>query len=181
MPGYSRMRLPEAYRALLTLDARGFAWEWVRRNPDFRAIWTSSGEAARRSSALALAAVHRSARPVINLPLHPLARRWSPWGLTFRSRPGHAGDRSAADRLAAISRSSRADDRPAGALGSIDRRPPLPAGGVGRSRRTHGRARRNVDPDPTTGCAGIATLGPRRTRAGAWQTVWDLSPPRPQS
>lgn len=162
MPGYNRMRLPEAYRALLTLNARGFAWEWVRRNPDFRAIWTLTGEAARRSSALAIAAVHRSTRPVINLAQHSLARRWSPWGLTFRGRSRHAGDRSAAGRLAAVSRRGRADDRPASALGAIDRRSPLPAGGLGRSRGPHGRARRNVDPDPTTRRAGIATLDPRR-------------------
>ena len=87
MPGYSRMRLPEAYRDLLTLDARGFAWEWLRRNPDFRAIWASANMAARRSSALAHNAVHRSARTVIDIPQHPLARRWSLWGLTFRARP----------------------------------------------------------------------------------------------
>jgi hypothetical protein len=85
MPGYKRMRLPEAYRALLTLNARGFAWEWVRRNPDFRAIWASAGAAAHRTSALALAAIRRSARLTINLPQHPLARRWSHWGLTFRA------------------------------------------------------------------------------------------------
>lgn len=162
MPGYSRMRLPEAHRALLTLTARGFAWEWVRRNPAFRAIWTSSDEAARRSSALALAAVRRSARPVINLAQHSLARRWSPWGLTFRGRSRHAGDRSAAGRLAAIPRRRRADHRPASALGAIDRRSPVPAGDLGRSHGPHGRARRDVAPDPTTWRAGAATLDPRR-------------------
>ena len=180
MPGYDRMRLPEAYRALLTLNARGFAWEWVRRNPDFRAIWTSTGEAARRSSAVALAAVHRSARPVINLAQHSLARRWSPWGLTFRGRSRHASDCSAAGRLAAVSRRGRADDRPASALGAIDRRPPLPAGKLGRSRRPHGRAWRDVASDPTTGRAGTATVDSRRVRAGAGQAVWNLSPSRPQ-
>lgn len=84
MPGYHRMRLPEEYRAMLTLNARGFAWEWLRRNPDFRAIWATAGAAARRVSDQAFAAVCRSARPVVDLPQHPLARRWSPWGLCFR-------------------------------------------------------------------------------------------------
>ena len=86
MPGYNKMRLPEAYRELLNLNARGFAWEWVRRNPDFRALWASAGATARRSAAIAQAAIGRSARPMIDLPQHPLARRWSLWGLTFRAR-----------------------------------------------------------------------------------------------
>lgn len=86
MPGYHKMRLPDAYRELLSLSPRGFAWEWLRRNPDFRAIWRSAGAAAKRASYVALASVHRSARPVVNLPQHPLARRWSPWGLSFRGR-----------------------------------------------------------------------------------------------
>lgn len=102
MPGYQRMRLPEAYRALLKLNARGFAWEWVRRNQDFRAIWAAAGPAARRSSELAEVAIRRSARSVINLPEHPLARRWSLWGLTFRSRSRHPGDRRAAGRLVTV-------------------------------------------------------------------------------
>lgn len=84
MPGYDRLLLPECYRGLYELTARGFAWEWLRRNPDFRSIWTSAGAAARRASMVAETAVCRSARPFIDLPRHPLARRWSPWGLTFR-------------------------------------------------------------------------------------------------
>lgn len=131
MPGYQRMRLPEAYRALLTLNARGFAWEWVRRNPDFRAIWTSAGAAARRSSELAQTAIRRSARTIIDLPEHPLARRWSLWGLTFRSRHRHAGNRGAAGRLAAIARRDRSDSHATGALGAHDRRSALPAIGLG--------------------------------------------------
>jgi hypothetical protein len=78
------MRLPEAYRAMLTLNARGFAWEWLRRNPEFRAIW-AAGASARRVSDQAIKEVSRSARPIVDLPLHQLARRWSPWGLTFRA------------------------------------------------------------------------------------------------
>jgi hypothetical protein len=121
------MRLPEAYRALLHLNARGFAWEWVRRNPDFRAIWTSAGAAARRSSELAQTAVRRSARTIIDLPEHPLTRRWSLWGLTFRGRYRHAGNRGATHRLAAITRHDRSDGDPASSLGTHDRRFALPA------------------------------------------------------
>lgn len=131
MPGYHRMRLPEAYRALLNLNARGFAWEWVRRNPDFREIWTAAGVSARRASDLALAAVRRSARPIVDLPQHPLAGRWSPWGLTFRGRSRHAGDRRAAGRVAAIGRRDRVDGYAAGALGAHDRRSAFPAVGLG--------------------------------------------------
>lgn len=127
MPGYHRMHLPEAYRALLTLNARGFAWEWVRRNRDFRAIWASAGAAARRSSALAQTAIRRSARTIIDLPQHPLTRRWSLWGLTFRSRSRHASDRCAADRLAAIARRDRVDGHTTGPLGTIHRRSGFPA------------------------------------------------------
>lgn len=85
MPGYHRFRLPEAYRALLPLTARDFAWEWLRRNPDFRALWDTAGPAARRANRLAVDAARRSRRPVADLPLHPLARRWSHWGLCFRA------------------------------------------------------------------------------------------------
>jgi hypothetical protein len=131
MPGYHRMRLPEAYRALLTLSAREFAWEWLRRNPDFRALWASAGAAARRSSALAQTAVRRSSRSVIDIPQHPMARRWSLWGLTFRGRSRHPGDRSAAGRLAAIARRDRVDGHSAGALGADGRRPAFPAVGLG--------------------------------------------------
>lgn len=84
MPGYDRLRLPAAYGALKTLNAQGFAWEWLRRNPEFRTLWASAGAAARRASGLAEAALRRSARPLVDLPQHPFARRWSPWGLTFR-------------------------------------------------------------------------------------------------
>lgn len=84
MPGYDRLRLPAEYGALKSLDARGFSWEWLRRNPEFRTLWVSAGGAARRASALAETTIRRSARARIDLPQHPLARRWSPWGLTFR-------------------------------------------------------------------------------------------------
>lgn len=85
MPGYHRFRLPEAYRVLLPLTTRDFAWEWLRRNPDFRALWATGGPAARRARHDAMGAVGRSRRPLVDLPLHPLARRWSHWGLCFRA------------------------------------------------------------------------------------------------
>lgn len=85
MPGYHRFRLPEAYRAMVALSARDFAWEWLRRNPDFRALWDIAGPAARRARWLALDTARRSRRPFVDLPLHPLARRWSHWGLCFRA------------------------------------------------------------------------------------------------
>ena len=84
MPGYDRLRLPAAYGGLRRLDARGFAWEWLRRNPDFQSLWASAGRSAHRASRIAETAIRRSARPRVDLPRHPLAGRWSPWGLTFR-------------------------------------------------------------------------------------------------
>jgi hypothetical protein len=84
MPGYHRFRLPEAYRALLSLTARGFAWEWLRRNPGFRAVYLEAGAGARLASTRADDAVRRSRRPIANLPVHPCARRWTHWGVGFR-------------------------------------------------------------------------------------------------
>lgn len=84
MPGYHRFRLPDAYRALLPLTARDFAWEWLRRNPDFRALWTGAGIAAHRASARADDLARRSRRPIVDLPVHPCARRWTHWDIGFR-------------------------------------------------------------------------------------------------
>jgi len=84
MPGYHRFRLPEAYRALVASTARDFAWEWLRRNPDFRALWNAVGPAAQRVSRAAVEAARRWRRPLVDLPHQPIARRWSHWGLTFR-------------------------------------------------------------------------------------------------
>lgn len=86
MPGYHRLCLPDAYRALLTLDARGFAWEWLRRNPDFRAAWASAGAPIRRACESAELAIRRAGRTPIDVPQSRLARRWSPWGLGFPGR-----------------------------------------------------------------------------------------------
>lgn len=84
MPAYHRLRLPDAYRALTSLTARDFAWEWLRRNPDFRALWSGAGAASRRASADAERVTLRSRRLVADIPLHPDARRWTHWGVGFR-------------------------------------------------------------------------------------------------
>lgn len=86
MPGYHKLRLPEPYRAMLDLSAVGFAWEWLRRNPEFRSLWASAGAAARRASAQAAIAARRvTTSTTIELGLHPLAKRMEPWGLSFRA------------------------------------------------------------------------------------------------
>jgi len=82
MPGYNRLNLPEPYRALLDLDAAGFAWEWLRRNPDLRALWRRSGVLARRASDRALAVARRGGFAMLSR--HPLATETAPWGLSFR-------------------------------------------------------------------------------------------------
>ncbi|MDB5422379.1 MAG: hypothetical protein JWR59_2326 [Brevundimonas sp.] len=87
MPGYHRLRLPQQYRALLDLDASGFAWEWLRRNPGFRAQWGSPGAAARRASAHAATAARRTTRGVTELDQHPLAAKTASWGLSFSPHP----------------------------------------------------------------------------------------------
>lgn len=97
MPGYNRLHLPATYQALTALDARGFAWEWLRRNSEFRDIWYSA--TARRGSAATAALARRSARTLVTIAQHPLARRWSHWGLTFRARSRHRRNRRASGRL----------------------------------------------------------------------------------
>ena len=84
MPGYHKLRLPQHYRAMLDLDASGFAWEWLRRHPEFRSMWASAGAAARRASTQAAVAARRVTSTVTELGQHPLAERTAPWGLSFR-------------------------------------------------------------------------------------------------
>lgn len=98
MPGYHRLRLPADYQALTALNARGFAWEWLRRNSEFRDLWRSAAAARRVSTATEVVA-RRSARTLITIAQHPLARRWSQWGLTFRARSRHRRSRGAGGRL----------------------------------------------------------------------------------
>lgn len=85
MPGYNNLDLPKVYRAMLDLSAPGFAWEWLRRNPDFRSLWAGAGAAARRASTQAIVAAHRVTSSVTELGRHPLADRMAPWGLSFRT------------------------------------------------------------------------------------------------
>ncbi|MFB0872654.1 MULTISPECIES: transcriptional regulator domain-containing protein [unclassified Sphingobium] len=100
MPGYSRLRLPAEYQAMTALNARGFAWEWLRRNAEFRDIWHAANVSARRASQSAEALVSRSARRVVQMSKHPLAGRWSHWGLTFRTRSKYVRNRRTTNRLA---------------------------------------------------------------------------------
>lgn len=85
MPGYQKLRLPQQYRAMLDLDASGFAWEWLRRNPAFRSIWASAGAAARRAAAQAAVAGRRTTSSVTFIGQQSLAERTAPWGLSFRA------------------------------------------------------------------------------------------------
>ena len=83
MPGYHRFRLPEPYKTLTDLSASGFAWEWLRRNPHFRATWDGASEDVRQMAARALVASRRVTHSTTTLSAHPLERRTAPWGLTF--------------------------------------------------------------------------------------------------
>lgn len=85
MPGYNRLNLPDSYRVLLDLDATGFAWEWLRRNAGYRALWAAAGPAVRRFAERAMLASHRTGFTMIGR--HPLAASTAPWGLTFPTDP----------------------------------------------------------------------------------------------
>ena len=84
MPGYDKLRLPPQYRAMLDLNGSGFAWEWLRRNPDFRELWAGAGAAVHRAAARAAVAARRVTMHVTEIGRHPLAERTAPWGLSFR-------------------------------------------------------------------------------------------------
>ena len=85
MPGYHKLRLLQQYRAMLDLEASGFAWEWLRRNSDFRSLWASAGAAARRAAAQAAVAGRRTTSSVTFIGQQSLAERTAPWGLSFRT------------------------------------------------------------------------------------------------
>ncbi len=85
MPGYQKLRLPPQYLAMLDLSASGFAWEWLRRDPNFRSLWTSAGAAARRAAAQAAVAGRRTTSTVTFIGQQSLAERTAPWGLSFRA------------------------------------------------------------------------------------------------
>lgn len=86
MPGYQNLRLPDAYRALVRLEARGFAWEWLRRAPGYRAAWAASNASTRRAAMFAETAIRRTARTLSDIPPPSSPRRWSPWGIGFPGR-----------------------------------------------------------------------------------------------
>lgn len=85
MPGYRKLRLPKPYSDMLELSASGFAWEWLRRNPEFRSLWAGTGAAARRAAAQAAAAGRRTTSSVTFIGQQSLAERTAPWGLSFRA------------------------------------------------------------------------------------------------
>lgn len=66
----------DAYAELEQLDRRGFAWEYLRRNPDYRREWRSDGNAAQIVGGVS---VLRAVAPAIP----PI------WGLRFRGVAGH--------------------------------------------------------------------------------------------
>lgn len=101
MPGYHILRLPDRYRALLNLSPAGFAWEWLRRNPEYRALWETAPAAVKRASAQAMASARRSAGITTILPRHPLGRRSAHLGLTFPGFTRGIGSRSAIARMGA--------------------------------------------------------------------------------
>lgn len=121
MPGYHRFRLPPDYTALAALSARGFAWEWCRRDPGFRAAWAAAPRACQRAAATACAAALRSRRARIDIPSVAGGRRWARWGLTFRPGAGHARERRPAGRLVARGRCRGAHYRSPGAVGAPHR------------------------------------------------------------
>jgi len=82
-------RLPAAYRYALDLDGQGFAWEFLRRNPEFR------DEAARTLAAAPASPQPESRRPAPTAAVSPSRLPWTAsrdpaarWGLTFRAGPG---------------------------------------------------------------------------------------------
>ncbi|WP_221885164.1 transcriptional regulator domain-containing protein [Sphingomonas sp. TF3] len=101
MPGYHTLRLPDRYRALLELSSVGFAWEWLRRNPEYRALWATAPADAIRASAQARASARRNAGVTTTLRQHPLGRRAAHLGLTFPGSTRSTGDRPATDRVGA--------------------------------------------------------------------------------
>ena len=63
-------RDPKQYPTRDSLDGPGFAWEFLRRNPDFQADQQRLGQAARRGELTAEDAAHFAKR----------------WGVRFRER-----------------------------------------------------------------------------------------------
>jgi hypothetical protein len=90
-------RIPGAYEELRSLDAPGFAWEFLRRNPDFQ-------QDRRRLERVALRGVLNQAE------VDAFARRW---GVRFRKR--HRHKQPCLDSVGGTCSAKR--DRPNGASG----------------------------------------------------------------
>src|SRR3546814_12237777 len=73
-------RDPERYKSLLDLDRIGWAWEWLRRNPDFA---TTAGRLSRRLPPSAPPGTERpvgAPQPRINRGQEPTPfERWGVW------------------------------------------------------------------------------------------------------
>jgi hypothetical protein len=74
MPAWPDWRDAEQYRHMLDLDQAGWAWEWLRRNPDYV-------EERRRGALGALPDQALSYPDVLSQPMYSAALRW---GLCFR-------------------------------------------------------------------------------------------------
>lgn len=72
--GLPDWRDPEQYRHLLDLDRAGWAWEWLRRNPDYA------------GSVPELPATEPQRKGAAEFAVLPPANtaEWAQWGLTFR-------------------------------------------------------------------------------------------------
>jgi hypothetical protein len=75
-------RSPTAYAYLNDLDLAGFAWEFLRRNPDYRRNFRSVGGKPKSHTQFARRSMNR-------------------WGLRFRNRSGPARGYCADDLAAA--------------------------------------------------------------------------------
>jgi hypothetical protein len=92
MPGYHALRLPEQYQALLQLSSADFAWEWLRRNIQYCALWAGVPASVRRFEQSAITAARRIGAPTTTLGQHPLVRRSTHFGITFPGRTNHSRD-----------------------------------------------------------------------------------------
>ena len=84
MTSQGAWRLPAAYRYALELDDHGFAWEFLRRNPEFR---EEAGKLPPTSSPSKKAGLHRRTPPSRGIGLASPADPPARWGLHFRAEP----------------------------------------------------------------------------------------------
>lgn len=70
---HANWRDPSNYEALLNLDRAGWAWEWLRRNPDYIALTTQLPLPGRRP-----------AQPGSGLKIIKATDAATGWGLQFR-------------------------------------------------------------------------------------------------